>query len=397
MEFLHPTALWGLLALGVPLIIHLLSKKESKVVKFGSLRFLEALESESARSIQLSQYGLLASRWALLALICLATVQPFLNSDKEESTTYWIDKHIYESGDYDEVLSDIDEENIQLFSIDDITDSDHHRYPSLWTLIDNLNNQQEPSEVYTYSHQKDFTGAPVSLADHIHWNIIPEKKSPSKEHIFTKDDNQLIWSIDCDEHHLSVRSSDTDAAALRATTHNSKETSNLMSVDIKGSSPDQVEQLQRLIGSIEEFLPYKLNLSPISLESSDIYVAISDNVVQDTDADILWIPSDDPLEINRPTKGQLVVEGGIDRQSILDSNLPVQLASFFNQHITDIHAQDIRVLDPRKAIHSPNKIVTPAVYKATLKEQQPISIYLFGLFILVFLVERFLSYKSESA
>ena len=93
MDFAHPTW-WALAGLAVPLIIHLLSKREKHVVAFGSIRFLDDLGSESARSIQLSQYALLFIRLLIVGVVGALIAQPFLHKD-EEQIRYYIQESIY--------------------------------------------------------------------------------------------------------------------------------------------------------------------------------------------------------------------------------------------------------------------------------------------------------------
>ena len=90
IEYLNPMVWWGLLGLLVPVLIHLLSKKERKIIPFGSLRFLEPIESDSARSIQLSGYVLLMLRLLLVGLICALLFQPFTRRNNAVKN-YWVE------------------------------------------------------------------------------------------------------------------------------------------------------------------------------------------------------------------------------------------------------------------------------------------------------------------
>ena len=54
MTFLNPTYLWTLLALAVPLAIHLWSRKKVRVIKVGSTRFLESLDPKQTNSVKLN-------------------------------------------------------------------------------------------------------------------------------------------------------------------------------------------------------------------------------------------------------------------------------------------------------------------------------------------------------
>ena len=78
MAFLNPFFLFGLLAAGIPLIIHLWNRRRVVTVDFSSLMFLMAAHRENARRFQLRQLLILLLRMAIVALIALALARPFL-------------------------------------------------------------------------------------------------------------------------------------------------------------------------------------------------------------------------------------------------------------------------------------------------------------------------------
>ena len=78
MAFLNPLFLFGLLAAGIPLIIHLWNRRRVVTVDFSSLMFLMAAHRENARRFQLRQLLILLLRMAIVALIVLALARPFL-------------------------------------------------------------------------------------------------------------------------------------------------------------------------------------------------------------------------------------------------------------------------------------------------------------------------------
>ena len=99
MSFLYPYALWGLLGLSLPIIIHILSGREQLIVQFGSIRFLKPSESDAARSLGISQYLLLLLRLLFLALICFLIAQPMLSDDRE-AISYWVEEGVVEAVSY---------------------------------------------------------------------------------------------------------------------------------------------------------------------------------------------------------------------------------------------------------------------------------------------------------
>ena len=78
MAFLNPLFLFGLLAAGIPLVIHLWNRRRFVTIDFSSLIFLTAAHRENARRFQLKQLLILLLRMAIVALIALALARPFL-------------------------------------------------------------------------------------------------------------------------------------------------------------------------------------------------------------------------------------------------------------------------------------------------------------------------------
>jgi hypothetical protein len=73
---LNPAMLWGLLALSLPVIAHLLSRRKFDVVKWGAMQFLK-LGQKTRRRIRLEELLLLLLRMAALGLLVYALSRPF--------------------------------------------------------------------------------------------------------------------------------------------------------------------------------------------------------------------------------------------------------------------------------------------------------------------------------
>ena len=78
MSFLNPIFLFALVAIGLPLVIHLLNLRKPKRVQFSTLAFFKELQKTTIRKIKIKRLLLLLLR--LLAIACLAMVlaRPFL-------------------------------------------------------------------------------------------------------------------------------------------------------------------------------------------------------------------------------------------------------------------------------------------------------------------------------
>ncbi|MGA3042360.1 MAG: BatA domain-containing protein, partial [Bryobacteraceae bacterium] len=80
MGFLAPWALAGLVAVGLPVWLHLLRKHKTTPLPFASLMFFERRTQSSIKHRRLQYLLLLALRTLVVALLALAFARPFLNS-----------------------------------------------------------------------------------------------------------------------------------------------------------------------------------------------------------------------------------------------------------------------------------------------------------------------------
>jgi hypothetical protein len=76
IEFLHPWALAGLAAAAIPVLLHLLARREPPTVVFPAVRYLITTTQEHLRRLKLQNLLLLAVRTALIAVLVLAAAGP---------------------------------------------------------------------------------------------------------------------------------------------------------------------------------------------------------------------------------------------------------------------------------------------------------------------------------
>ncbi len=76
IEFLHPWALAGLAAAAIPLLLHLLARREPPTVVFPAVRYLIATTQEHLRRLKLQNLLLLLVRTALIVALVLAAAGP---------------------------------------------------------------------------------------------------------------------------------------------------------------------------------------------------------------------------------------------------------------------------------------------------------------------------------
>ncbi len=80
LELLSPLSLMALASLAVPIIIHLLSQREPRLIKVGTIKFLKATETPTFRRTALSEWWLFLLRALLLCVATFALSQPMLRT-----------------------------------------------------------------------------------------------------------------------------------------------------------------------------------------------------------------------------------------------------------------------------------------------------------------------------
>ncbi len=76
MTFFFPTALWGLFAALIPIIIYLISLRNPRVVNFSTVRFIQQLEHKTIRKLKIRQWLLIFLRMAAIVALVLMLARP---------------------------------------------------------------------------------------------------------------------------------------------------------------------------------------------------------------------------------------------------------------------------------------------------------------------------------
>jgi hypothetical protein len=77
MTFLNPAILWGLLAVSIPIIIHIFNLKRTKKIEFSTLMFLKEIQQSKYKKIKLKQLLILLCRIAFIIFLVLMFSRPF--------------------------------------------------------------------------------------------------------------------------------------------------------------------------------------------------------------------------------------------------------------------------------------------------------------------------------
>lgn len=82
MNFLYPQFLWTLLAISIPIIIHLFNFKRFKKVYFSDLKLLKEVEMETSKKSNLKHLLILLARILAISALVFAFAQPYFKKDE---------------------------------------------------------------------------------------------------------------------------------------------------------------------------------------------------------------------------------------------------------------------------------------------------------------------------
>src|SRR4051812_40532169 len=78
MGFVTPALIGGAALVALPIVLHLIMRRKTKLVKFPALRFVQQRRMMNQHRLRLRQLLLLALRCAIIAILALALARPTL-------------------------------------------------------------------------------------------------------------------------------------------------------------------------------------------------------------------------------------------------------------------------------------------------------------------------------
>ena len=216
MSFVNPTYLWAFLGLLVPIAIHLWSNKEGKVIKVGSIKFLENSESSQSKSIKLNEYLLLFLRLLLLSLLVVILAEPQFNQNsKNTALTYLIETSLLKNNTGKTVLDAIDsDKEIRVFAedfpeVEDYEEQKSNVLPNYWQLTQQLGNLKTDSIViFTKGLFTGIKGKRPTTNIPVKWIVLEDEKLVNDEPIFAfkKEDKINLIKVNSSASYLSFDS-----------------------------------------------------------------------------------------------------------------------------------------------------------------------------------------------
>ncbi|MEP2057294.1 MAG: BatA domain-containing protein [Maribacter litoralis] len=200
MSFAHPSYLWALLGLLVPIAIHLWSKKEAKTIKIGSVQLLSESKSRQSSSIQLNEWWLLLLRIGIISLLVILMAKPQWHAKVSNKTlTYMVEPELAQQFSFMSRFNELSEsQEIRLFKngLPPIESEEQiikeYKVQDYWALASEMDGLHTDSiVVFTTGLVSGLKGARPETKHHINWIVIDSALSKEHPLLAYKKENHL--------------------------------------------------------------------------------------------------------------------------------------------------------------------------------------------------------------
>lgn len=389
MQLTQSAWLWGLVALAIPVSIHLLSRKEGRVVPVGSLRHLRETTSQQFRGIKLNEYLLLALRILLLILFVLLLAGLFWKNSERQSWVV-VDRNLQQDARAMAWADSLADKGYEWRWLEtDFPKRDKSKNTSArnnWQLVKQLHTQHlQHAVVLSSSLLSEFTGEYNPLGPHIDWHVV--ELSSRKENVFTveKAGNKLVRTI----------------FSSAARTHFVTDTVNTLPDSLPQLKPLRValiadkafEEDARIMNaalkSIASGLPVAME---IKADQTDVdwLIWLSEKALPETSANVIF---SNPTQSDQLIEQKSAHQWHLKRLTIdvaLENDFTIQLANLITKNV--VNQQEISALDNRVL---PETFFKKAEVGSASVIAAEFNVILLVLFLLTIVAERIVAFVRK--
>jgi hypothetical protein len=212
MTLLQPSYLWGLLALAIPIAIHLWNRKKVRTIKVGSTQFIAETKSNQSNSIQLNEWWLLVLRCAIMSILVFVLCEPHSSTTtNQQDIAYVFEPSLLTSDDGRARFAQIPLEGRRLLmsgfpewqADDEIIAS--NKVPNYWQLAQQM--EEIPADsivVFTQAFAKAIRGKRPKVKTNINWIPVDVESEVSKPlAAIVKKDSFEVLSVNSDATRLA--------------------------------------------------------------------------------------------------------------------------------------------------------------------------------------------------
>lgn len=370
MSFLNPIWLWGLGALAIPIGIHLLSRKEGKTIRIGSIRFLTETSTSKFSSIKLNEVALLVVRSLLILLIVLFLAGLLLQVTNNKISRKWV---LVESGLENEehvktILDSLQKNEFEIRKLEKgfplIETDTIQNVPDYYQLAEYLSHENNLQVTVVATNSiTGFKGKRIALPKDITWLHYP-----------------------------------TSAETNQATNRVSKSDTLTISLVYEKDFQDDKKIIKAALQAIQQVAPKEIIITETPIQ----------NYKSTSEERVIWLANDKfsgnrkSLTFNetnfnnliiQKTKNQWYLTKRLTQENAIENHLPVELMAMLfekekNQHVT---LSDRRTISNELAWAEGEEV--QAGFTETVS--QPFHKVIFLLVVLLFITERILAFYRK--
>lgn len=175
MHLVNPIWLWGLSGLMIPVGIHLLSRREGKIIKIGSIRHLDETNSKQFKSIRLNEFFLLILRCLIITIVVLFLSGFHFKSFQKSGKWLMVEKGLEHDPQFSILTDSLKRSGFEIKSLTkgfpDLGDEPPMIKPiNYWDLLAELEKESlTQAIVLSYNYAEGFKGARRPLQENVKW------------------------------------------------------------------------------------------------------------------------------------------------------------------------------------------------------------------------------------
>ncbi len=404
MQFTQPLFLWALAGLSVPIAIHLLSRKEGKVIRLGSLRHLQETSTQQFKGIKLNEILLLASR-SLLIILFVLLISGIHWPNQNTQRWLLVEKDLERNPIAKKLMDSLQNNGFEQhylqsgFPKEKSVDSGKSNYWEMISELEHLELQQ--AIVLSYSRLEEFNGIRKSIRSTIQWITFPADSSNFiAEAIQQTPDRTLIRRGHSSSEHTSFETEFYNNPII-----DSIKIKKLPSISISIVSDRRFDKDQQIVRAALEAIIKKLPIEIIITEfpfekavnnSSDWLIWLSDSTIPNMNSVKIVNYSSKPSNqlIEQVEHNRWTINKRLRVDVALQENLTLQLANLLlseKERWSRIAHHDKRILSDSILFGG----IQSNTIKASATLNPPINKYIFLLFLFVLVIERIVAYQRN--
>lgn len=376
--------LLGILAVLVPIVIHLWSKKTRKTIPFGTIRFLSEDDTQAIKSLIPTEWLLLILRVLILLVLVVIMSEPLWKRIGEEADLVLIDLDYQDHPAFEAIADSLSQEtNVRWFSAGypAIGDSLKASNVTHWELLAAL--EQMPFNKITVISPKriaNFFGDRPQ-ASKASWMSLPQ-------------DNQTfeLGTVNSGGGGVKITGISEEQFTYFSQHQVDESFADSLLVTVKVSSEESFSELSDFIKAsieaINEDSPLQIKL--VSADDADWLIWLKKGIAPER-RKLIFSHSKSDQQIIREVSHEVYSIAAFELESFLSYNFPLHLEQILGTEKIDIRDYDWRALPQSQLPEKTwNAGFVPAEFASSLIP------WFWGLLLLMLLVERYLSLKTTS-